>query len=116
MEIIFIIWTIIVLFVGMEGGYRFYYSPKAQVNRILKGMGRIIIRMKKAERQSGDKNGFYYNACKDALYNRYEAINDLLNVRHYFDPKDDKEFIQEKRSLVQNLLNNVEEIFNKDKQ
>lgn len=112
MKISFIIWTIIVLFVGVEGGYHFYYSPKAQVNRILKGMGKIIIRMKKAEKQSGDKEGFYHTACQDALRNRYEAINDLLNVRHYFDPKDDKEYIEEKRNSARSLLN-VENLFNK---
>lgn len=114
MEIIFfVIYTIIILCIGMEVSWNLWYSPKAIIRRTLKQMYNLPIKFKRAERQSGDKEDFYYNGCKDVLKSRYRLINELLNVSCYFDQEKDKEYIEKTKHSAQIWLNSLEEIFKK---
>jgi len=101
MEIIFfIIWTFIVL----EVSYNFWYSPKAQVKRLIRGMRKITSNMFKYEKEFGKESNMA-EICKEALQNRYNAINQLLSVRHYFNLENDREFIKESREKAKTWRN-----------
>lgn len=102
---------IIGLIIGVEVGYYFYYSPRAEIKRLLRQMYKIPIKCAKARISSKDNENFYYNTAKTALTKRNKIINDLLSVDYYFDPEKDKKYIEEKKSTAQFLLDNVEKIF-----
>ena len=113
MNIKLIIYTIIVLFIGGEIGYHLFYSPKATIRRLLKKMYKLPIKYKGMERQAQDKDNVYYNRCKELMNQTNKTINDMLNIKYYFDPKEDKEYIEKKKQWAQSLLSNLEEIFRK---
>jgi hypothetical protein len=88
--------------------YNFLYSPRAQINRILKQMFNIPIKLRKSKQKLGDEDNYFYKECKKALTARYKIIISLLD--YYFDPKEDKEYIEEKTNYAKTLLDNVENI------
>lgn len=107
------LWFVIGLIIGTEVGYYFYYSPRAEIKRLLREMYKIPIKFAKAKRKTNNTDDYYYNSCKRILSAKCKIINDLLNINYYFDPEKDKDYIQEKKEYAQSLLDNVEKIFNK---
>ena len=88
--------------------YNLFYSPRAQVRRLSKQMFNIPIKLARAKKKFDDKDNYFYDACKKALESRYKIIIALLDF--YFDPEEDKEYIEEKTNYAQSLLNNIENI------
>lgn len=88
--------------------YNLFYSPRAQIRRLLKQMFNIPIKLAKAKRKFNDKDDYFYDVCKKALELRYQVILALLNL--YFDPEIDKEYIEQKQEHARAILNNVEKI------
>lgn len=88
--------------------YNLFYSPEAQIRRLIKQMFNIPIKLARAKRKMGDEDNYFYNYCKKALDLRHKTIIALLNL--YFDPEVDKNYIQEKINYSKSLLDNVENI------
>lgn len=71
-------------------------------------MFNIPIKLARAKKKLGDENNFFRDTCKKALEIRYKAIVALLEL--YFDPEEDKEYIEERTSYARAMLNNVESV------
>ncbi len=80
-----------------------FYSPRAQIERLLKEMYNIPIKLVRRKRQMQDNSNRFEDMCRDALNRRYKMLEALLN--YYFDPEENKEYIQKKLSLGRAYLN-----------
>ena len=69
------------------------------------------IKLARIEKELQD--GFYYELAKKLQNMRWATIKALLSMEYYFDPIEDKEYIEEKMKLAQSLLDNVNNIFGK---
>jgi len=93
--------------------YHLLYSPRAEIRTLLRQMFNIPIKLSKAKRKIGDEDNYFYNTCKKALEIRYKMIITLLDF--YFNPEEDKEYIEEKISYAKTLLDNVENVMSNKK-
>lgn len=78
---------LITIFVTWFLTYNLFYSPRAQIRRLLKQMFNIPIKLARAKKKLGDENKYLYDTCKKALEVRHKTVIALLNF--YFDPKVD---------------------------
>lgn len=99
---------ILVIFLTWFLTYNLFYSPRAQIRRLLKQMFNIPIKLARAKRDLGDEDNYLRNTCKKALEARYKIIIALLDF--YFHPEEDREYIEEKKDYARMLLDNVENI------
>lgn len=103
-----LIYAIMLICLGWWVCYNFWYSPKAQIKRILKQMYKLPIKFSRMKRKYDQPEIKINSACIEQLKSRNKFINALLD--YYFEPEEEKEYIQEKRREAEFLLHTGEEI------